>query len=209
MINYTTKYVNTISLIISIIVFFLLNNLYLKIKEFDFKTISIFNQFQQNVQILDDNKNSVGTQTKEFQYVSNDNNDVKKSLDVDWKIIIPSIELEAKIAEGTTKEIMDKYVGHFDDMSRTTGNVGLAAHNRGYPVNYFENLKKLKEGDVIIYQYKNFKMEYIVNKTEIIKDTDWSRLEDIEEKNIITLITCVENEPEYRRCIQGLEKKGK
>lgn len=128
---------------------------------------------------------------------------------MDWKIIIPSISLEAEIADDTTKEVMDKYVGHFKDMSKTTGNVGLAAHNRGYPVNYFENLKKLKEGDLIIYQYKNFKMEYIVNKTEIIKDTDWSRLENIEEKNVITLITCVENEPEYRRCIQGFEKKGK
>ena len=26
--------------------------------------------------------------------------------------------------------------------------------------------------------------------------------------NKITLITCVENEPEYRRCIQGVERKG-
>ena len=28
------------------------------------------------------------------------------------------------------------------------------------------------------------------------------------EENRITLITCVENEPEYRRCIQGIEKEG-
>ena len=39
----------------------------------------------------------------------------------------------------------------------------------------------------------------------IIKDTDWSRLENTEE-NILTLITCVENKPEQRRCIQAIEK---
>ena len=38
----------------------------------------------------------------------------------------------------------------------------------------------------------------------IIENTDWTYLEDTEE-NTITLITCVENEPKYRRCIQGEE----
>ncbi len=27
------------------------------------------------------------------------------------------------------------------------------------------------------------------------------------EENEITLITCIENEPEYRRCIKGIEKE--
>ena len=34
-------------------------------------------------------------------------------------------------------------------MALYDGNVGLAAHNRGYKNNYFENLKQLKEGDKI------------------------------------------------------------
>ena len=52
--------------------------------------------------------------------------------------------------------------------------------------------------------------EYILNekdlitKIEIIKNTDWSYLEKTE-KNKITLITCVENEPQYRRCVQAEE----
>ena len=36
-------------------------------------------------------------------------------------------------------------------------------------------------------------------------DTDWTKLEETKE-NTITLITCVENEPEYRRCVIGKEK---
>ena len=101
---------------------------------------------------------------------------------------------------------MSKYVGHFEDTSKTTGNIGLAAHNRGYEVNYFSGLKTLKEGDEIIYKYNNFEKTYIVNQHKIIKDTDWSYLEQTEE-NKITLITCIENEPEYRRRIQGIEKE--
>ena len=51
-----------------------------------------------------------------------------------------------------------------------------------------------------------FIKEYEVEKNRIIKDTDWKYLENTED-NRLTLITCVENEPEYRRCIQAIEKE--
>ena len=101
---------------------------------------------------------------------------------------------------------MDKFVGHFEETTKTSGNVGLAAHNRGYPVNYFADIKKLKEGDEIIYKYFEFEKTYLVTENKIIEDIDWEPLENTKE-NKITLITCVENEPEYRRCIQAIEKE--
>lgn len=122
-----------------------------------------------------------------------------------WYLEIPKINLKADIREGTTKEIMEDYIGHFEETKKDKGNVGLAAHNRGYKNNYFERLKELKEGDSIFYNYQGKRKEYLVTKHVIIKDTDWSYLEETKE-NKITLITCVENEPEYRRCIQGEEK---
>lgn len=128
----------------------------------------------------------------------------KLQTEAEWTIEIPSINLYAEVAEGTTKEVMDSYVGHFTETSTQEGNIGLAAHNRGYKVNYFENLKKLDYGAEIIYKNKDFKKVYKVETIEIIKNTDWSYLEETEE-NTITLITCVENQPEYRRCIQGKE----
>ena len=87
---------------------------------------------------------------------------------------------------------------------KRNGNIGLAAHNRGYKVNYFQNLKKLKEGDEIIYKYKEFEKRYVVKTLKIISDEDWSLLENTED-NRITLITCVENEPQYRRAVQAIE----
>ena len=122
-----------------------------------------------------------------------------------WIIKIPEIDLSAEIREGTSKEVMNKFVGHFEETKIEYGNIGLAAHNRGYPVNYFQNLKDLKIGSEIIYIHGNFKMNYIVQTIEIIKNTDWNYLNNTKE-NCITLITCVENEPKYRRCIQGVEK---
>jgi len=123
-----------------------------------------------------------------------------------WQIEIPKISLNAKIAEGTTKEILNLYVGHFDDTAKKEGNVGLAAHNRGYNVNYFKDLKLLHEGDEIRYKYNEFEKIYEVEKCRIIKDTEWEYLE-VTEENMLTLITCVENQPEYRRCIQATEKR--
>lgn len=123
-----------------------------------------------------------------------------------WRIEIPIIGVSAPIAEGTTNEIMDQYVGHFDTTSKLDGNIGLIAHNRGYPVNYFRDLKTLNIGDEVIYFYGNVTKKYTVNLITVIDDTDWSYLEKTEE-NKITLITCVENQPQYRRCIQGVETR--
>ena len=121
-----------------------------------------------------------------------------------WYLEIPCIQLKATINEGTTKEVMDNFIGHFEDTSVFDGNIGLAAHNRGYKNNYFENLKKLKEGDLVLYYYRQKYREYFVNKQCIIGDTDWSYLQQTDD-NRLTLITCVENEPSYRRCIQAIE----
>lgn len=123
-----------------------------------------------------------------------------------WQIEIPKISLIANIKDGTTKEILNQYVGHFKETQKETGNIGLAAHNRGYEVNYFQDLKLLKEGDEIKYRHDRFEKIYEVEKCRIIKDTDWKYLENTEE-NMLTLITCVENEPEFRRCIQAVEKE--
>lgn len=138
----------------------------------------------------------------------NNNQNLEKNLKKDWYIEIPAISLRAEITEGTTKEVLDKFVGHFEETATWIGNIGLAAHNRGYENNYFADLKKLKEGDIINYCYDNNIRKYTVTKLAIVKDTDWSYLENTQE-NRLTLITCVENEPNYRRCVQAIENKQK
>lgn len=200
MIRYTCKYINLLSLFISIMIFSIIN-----FTIFNFN----INKADYNVSFSGQNLNEIPSKVEN---VNLENNIVEKvvSNQVDntneWSLEIPIISLKANISEGTTKEVMDTYIGHFEESPRDSGNVCLAAHNRGYENNYFANLKKLKKGDEIIYRYKNVEKRYIVQKHEIIKDTDWTNLENTEE-NMITLITCVENEPEFRRCIQAEELK--
>ena len=124
--------------------------------------------------------------------------------DDEWKIVIPSIDLDAPICDGTSSEVMDEFVGHFENTAFLKGNVGLAAHNRGYPVNYFANIKNLEVGEIIQYYYHGKTMKYAIQTVTIIDDTDWTYLSNTSD-NRITLITCVEDEPEYRRCIQAVE----
>lgn len=143
----------------------------------------------------------------ESQNITDDyRNKIQNNIDNNvWKIEIPSINLNAKIEEGTKPEILNEYVGHFEETQKWNGNVGLAAHNRGYKVNYFENIKNLEIGDEIYYYFNGIERKYIVTDMKIIKDTDWSNLENTED-NRITLITCVENKPRNRLCLQGIEK---
>ena len=207
MVRYTTRYVNLVSFIITLLIFIITINARITLNRINYGTlISIL---LKRDSVLVELKSNNFNQDTEDKNVENQNNPKTNNLETKeeknkWKITIPEISLEAEISEGTSKEIMDKFVGHFEETTKISGNVGLAAHNRGYNVNYFANLKKLKEGDKIIYKCYGFERTYVVTKNLIITDEDWSYLEETE-KNTITLITCVENEPMYRRCIQGEE----
>lgn len=120
-------------------------------------------------------------------------------------LTIPDILLDnAPIKESVELSTLSEAIGHFTSTSLYSGNVGLASHNGGGKGDYFKNLNKVKEGSEIYYQTDFGVRRYIVKTIAIIDETDWSYLQETED-NRITLITCVENEPEYRRCIQGIE----
>lgn len=115
---------------------------------------------------------------------------------------IPSINLKLSIADGIENDVIDKYVGHFPSTALINGNVGLAGHNTQ---EFFANLKKMKKGDVIIYNFLLGSKTYVVDTIVEIQEDDWSYLEDTED-NRITLITCIKNQPTKRLCIQAKEK---
>ena len=195
MFKYSSIYINILSFFISLIIFIFTQIFFTNYDTFMHKS-SLKARFEVE-NVVQEAKEQVNTNeiTKEK---------ITENLDA-WCLDIPKINLKANINEGTTKEVMENYIGHFEETTKENGNVGLAAHNRGYKNNYFQKIKQLKEGDSIFYTHKGETKEYLVTKHVIIKDTDWTYLEDTD-KNTITLITCVENEPEYRRCIQGEEK---
>lgn len=120
-----------------------------------------------------------------------------------WQIEIPKIGLKDEITQGITKEILKKNIGHFINTSKQEGNICLAVHNQ---MEYFKKIKLLKQGDEIKYKYNQFEKIYEVEKCRIIRRDELEYLEQTEE-NMLTIITYVENQPEYRRCIQAIEKE--
>lgn len=187
-------------------------------------TIPIQNNLNQNTKIISKLINKESTQqineTKNneentnnsnvnntVKQVSNTNNQldiIENNKNIKWRIQIPKINLDVHIMEGTSSDILLKSVGHFEETSKWNGNIGLAAHNRGYQCNFFAKIKNLEIGDEIIYTTTNGKKVYKIQTNIVIKDTDWSYLKNTNE-NKITLITCEENRESYRRCVQAIE----
>lgn len=235
MLNYSTKCINTITLCITIIIciiFFIILDMFIlnvpiqsnnenisvgkyislkrgKIGNEAMTLEDTFLELMQKSDLYDEN-----TRIEEIE--KNDNTDEEINVEDNqnefsfldkenkWRIKIPKINVDAPINSGTTQAILATSVGHFEDMSLWNGNVGLAGHNRGYKCNFFQNIKYLNEGDEIIYCTEKGERKYKVVINKIIKQTDWSYLQETND-NRITLITCVENMYEYRRCIQGIE----
>ena len=197
----TARSINMISLIVSIIIFTLFYSIKFNNQKMRF---NVSFTSQEYGSVIENTKKEEKNEASEVASVEK-KVEKKENSYSNWLIKIPEINLIADISQGTSKEVMDKYVGHFEETSIEYGNIGLAAHNRGYPVNYFQDLKKLKIGSEIIYKHEDFEMTYEIETIEIIENTNWEYLKNTED-NRITLITCVENEPKYRRCIQGIEK---
>ena len=113
---FTTRKINFISLIISIIIFLLINFIFINPlgKDQNFEEndkvhkISKVNQENQSEQ--DNNKDNKNNE-------NNENNE-KEELNLDfWCIEIPSISLKAPISSGVDLNTLERAVGHFDDTS--------------------------------------------------------------------------------------------
>ena len=193
MLNYTSKWINIVSICISLILmlfsFMLLDSLIIAnqnnvqnnlSKKFD--AVTMANKKIDILKVADIFERMIADTDSGTSNLS-ENLKINQSK---WIIEIPKINLLAPIKEGTSQEVLADAVGHFEESEKYEGNVALAGHNRGYNCDFFGEIKKLKNGDKIIHQ------------------TDWKYIENTED-NRITLITCVENMYEYRRCIQAVE----
>ena len=196
--NYSKRKGIIVSIIISLVIWMSLNFILIQFNENQKKEVnttlvlktSQINSIKENVEV-----NMEIDEVVKNQYKNNK-----------WRIFISKINLDAPILEGTTGEILRRGVGHFSSTSKWDGNVALAAHNRGYKYNFFQEIKRLEVGDIIEYQTEQGKRTYQVTRKDEIEETDLSCLENTKE-NKLTLITCIENMPEYRLCIQAIEIK--
>lgn len=196
--NYSKRKGIIVSIIISLVIWISLNFILIQFNENQKKEVNttlVLKTSQVNPIIENEEENIEINEAVENQYKNNE-----------WRIFISKINLDAPILEGTSQEILRRGVGYFSSTSKWDGNVVLAAHNRGYKYNFFQEIKRLEVGDIIEYQTEQGKRTYQVSRKDEIKETNLSCLENTKE-NKLTLITCIENMPEYRLCIQAEQIK--
>ena len=114
---------------------------------------------------------------------------------------ITAIGLTVKVYEGTGSAALKKGAGHFTDTSIWDGNVAVAGHNRGVN-NHFGKIHTLDIGDEIEWTTKLGSRTYEVYSVAKVAVDDLSVLNSSAE-NMITLITCVMDQPNYRWCVQA------
>ena len=155
-----------------------------------------------------DNLIMVNNVLQDITVDSDDDIDLQNENEVIGTLEIPKLELLAPIKEGIEQEILANSIGHFNNSSIWDGNVCLASHNRGDSVkHYFDRINELVNGDTIIYKTKLGERSYQVIQTKEIENTDWSITENkTKDKNTITLVTCITNQPEKRFCVIAEEK---
>ena len=116
---------------------------------------------------------------------------------------IPSIGLTVKVFEGTGSAPLLKGAGHFTGTSIWDGNIAVAGHNRGVRSD-FGKIHTLKTGDIITFTTKLGARTYAVTGVEKVSVNDVSGLEPTA-VNMISLYTCVMNQPAFRWHVTAVE----
>lgn len=90
---------------------------------------SSFNTVDQSYEIIEPNitREEEEIEKKTIEEMLSEDVNLQEKI---WQVEIPKIGLTAPIAQGTSQEVMSKYVGHFENTKFWEGNIGLAAHNR-------------------------------------------------------------------------------
>ena len=117
---------------------------------------------------------------------------------------ISAIGLTVKVYQGTDDATLAKGAGHFTNTSIWDGNIAIAAHNRGV-TNHFGKIHNLTAGDTITFTSRLGTRSYEVYSVSKISVDDTSIL-DSTSANIITLVTCVMDQPSFRWCVKAVEK---
>ena len=108
------------------------------------------------------------------------------------------------VFEGATMRNMDFGAGRFDFSGINSGNTSLIGHNRGRNNGFFSFVRTLQEGDLITLDINGMARTYAVTHSFIVSETDFTPFMEFGH-NRLTLVTCVEYRPRYRRIAVAVE----
>lgn len=141
---------------------------------------------------------------------TNSDNSIKDSQEVNTSYVavieIPEISLKTGIVMSDKDyTTMNRHVSIYptSDMPDSVGNFVLFAHNGSSSVSYFKNINKLNNDDEIYVYYKGECYLYKVIKKYNVYMTDMTPTYKMDDKTIITLITCQSENNKYRTIVVG------
>lgn len=109
-------------------------------------------------------------------------------------IEIPKIDVYLPIYHGTTKDVLNKGIGHLYGTSLPVGGSSthavLAGHTGISGKVLFDGLTKLEEGDPFAIHVLGETLTYQVDQIEVIEPKDTSALQVVKGKDYVTLMTC-------------------
>lgn len=110
------------------------------------------------------------------------------------------------VKDGADLATIKTAIGHFAESALWDGNVAFCAHNRDYKYD-FRNLKNIRKGDKVIYETRFGTRTYTVSVIKAINETDWTDITTSDERNKLTIVTCIENEPTKRLLVQAVQQQ--
>ena len=113
-------------------------------------------------------------------------------LEVMGIVSIPKIDINLMFVEGVTKQALKFAVGHMPGtaMPGEVGNCALAGHRSYTFGEYFNRLDEVEVGDEIQITRGKETYTYKVYESFLVEPTEVRVTEPIENKKIVTLITC-------------------
>lgn len=114
--------------------------------------------------------------------------------DIIGTIIIPRINVNLPIYEGSTDKVLSKGVGHIKNTSLPCGGTSthsvLVGHTGMTKTKIFDNLENVQIGDMFYIKYLDIILEYKVKEIKIILPEETEHLRIKENEDIVTLVTC-------------------
>jgi LPXTG-site transpeptidase (sortase) family protein len=117
-------------------------------------------------------------------------------------LTVERLNRRINVIAGATMSAMNFGAGHFSFTGLNHGNTGLIGHNRGRSNGFFDFVRHLREGDILILDAGGITRRYSVAVLYTIDDTDFSPLMQFND-NRISLITCLEYRRNQRRVAVG------
>lgn len=107
---------------------------------------------------------------------------------------IPSINVRLPIYHGESEDVLTKGTAHLEHTSFPIGgestHVCISAHC-GYPTQkFFDDIDELENGDEIYIYVLDRTLKYTVTGTDVVEPDDSSKLEVVQGKDLLTLVTC-------------------